>query len=506
MRSKLNVRAIIVIFAALSLFFAAELAVDLLVARGREPLDLAKTPEWARSYIGNMSRAANVLAQLVITAIALAIPLTSTIYTPKFTDLFIKDRTNQAVLAFMLLGVANAIFISYLARTGFTPRIGIAILEIQFTLAVAMLLPYYFYMLRSIDPSRITAVLADRAERFLVELARRREPAARDKDKVRERIHNLGNIILRSLDRSDRDVALEAVAAIERVLRRYAVLKRRFPESWFVPERRHFTGLSEAALGFLETGRTWVERLALNQLELAFQAALARVPDVVSEITFSVKTIAAEASENDDGPVLRMCIQFLNSFLREAIKRRDLRAVYDILQHYRRLARELLRARPETAAAIAGYLKYYAELARATGVPFVCELIGYDLAQIVEWAYEVGSDRRAALLETLLAIEPLTDGRASLRLTKAKVLLAAYFLEHGCEPECERVLAACGRVPAPLLRQIEKDFQETTDREFWEVTDRQVNFDWVAPERAPSVHDVMDRLRATALDAAGAQS
>jgi hypothetical protein len=64
----------------------------------------------ARMAGTTISRAYNVLVSLVLTSIALAIPLTANMYTPKLIDIFIKDRVNLTVLTFFVLSSAQAIW------------------------------------------------------------------------------------------------------------------------------------------------------------------------------------------------------------------------------------------------------------------------------------------------------------------------------------------------------------------------------------------------------------
>lgn len=492
---RLNVKAIILIFLALNVFFAAEFFWDYR-SSANATNELKFSVAWARPHLANLSRSLNVLAQLVITAVALAVPLTSTMYTPKFIEIFLRDRVNQFVLGFFIVGMGNAIAVHYWLRDNYAPTVEITIVQIQFTLAIAILIPYYFYMFRAIDPSRITVVLAERAKQYLDHLVSRGTGTRSEKDELRERVHHLGNIILRSLDRSDRDVALEAVGALHRVLRHYGEVKDRLPKGFTVPESAHFKGLSEVALGFLERDGTWVERTALHQLELAYCSALAKVPDVVSEIAEAVQVIAVEASRENDRRLLTLAIRYLNNFAREALKRKDIHAIYDTFEHYCRLAHVLLGSRPEVACEIARYFRYYGELARATGTPFVCELVGYDLSRITEWAYTMGAPRRQDILETMLSLEGGDKSRFSLRLTKASLQLATFFRQQKLDAEAERVLASCGKIPEDLLRVIEKDFASAHDPEFWEVTDRQINFDFVPPDRRPILKALIEELRA----------
>lgn len=496
-RARLDARWIAIAFLGVTLFFAGELLLDLRAAHGTA--DLTETAAWSRSFGSNLSRAMNVLAQLVLTCISLAVPLTSNMYTPKFIEVFLRDRVNQAALAFYLLGMGNAIFVSYATRDGFEPSIMVHVLGVHFVIALAAIVPYYFYLFRSLDPSSISANLAFRAEELIDSLVARGKrrgappPGFADKEAVRERLNHLGNLVIRSIDRADREVALEAVQALQAVLKRYSQAKPRLPAEWFHPERAHFVSYSDRAYKFLELSRCWVERIGLDQLDLVFETALAKVPDIVGEIAKTVREVGLEADAAKDAPLLRLVCRFFNSFVREGLRRNNLRAIYDIFHHYGSLARDLLTTRPHVAADIGRWFRYYGELANATGSPYVCGLAAHDLVRVIEAAYLCESPAAQVLLQTLVDFQRV-EGRTGLRILKAKVLLAAFLEAHDLKAEMGRVEESCRPCSSELRRQVERDFADAVEPEFWEVTDRQENFDHVPAEREPHVRAVLSRI------------
>src|SRR5258705_167271 len=134
------------------------------------------------------------------------------------------------------------------------------------------------------------------------------------------RVGQIGTIIIKSLDRNDRDVAAEGAWAIKMLLDHYARHKSRMPKEWFVVDRADFVGLSDEALEMLTEARTWFEMKCLSQLELGFQRALHGASDTVSTFSDATRVIAVRAVEHHDEQALRLAIRFFNNYLREAIK------------------------------------------------------------------------------------------------------------------------------------------------------------------------------------------
>src|SRR5205823_2600236 len=217
------------------------------------------------------------------------------------------------------------------------------------------------------------------------------------------RVSQIGTIIIKSLDRNDRDVAAEGAWAIKTLLDHYDHHKKRMPKEWFVVDRADFVGLSDEALEMMTESKTWYEMKCLQQIEHGFLRALHGANDTVSTFSDATRVIAARAHDHHDEQALRLCIRFFNNYLREAIKAGNLRAVYDVLHQYRRLGRELVD-RPELLREIGHHFAYYAGMARTGGMLFAPQLALFDLGYVTRRAYERASPAAEELLRTALAM------------------------------------------------------------------------------------------------------
>jgi len=237
----------------------------------------------------------------------------------------------------------------------------------------------------------------------------------------------------------------------------------------------------------------WVEQKCLHQLLLAYSSALAKMPDALSAISGVNLRVAEAALGRGDGRVVALCVRYFNTFLREAVKKRDVHAVYDVYSQYASLAKDLLGPSPDEALAIARHFRYYADVARGQGTAFVHELAAYDLAALAEAAWEANSARRTELLAVFLEVEP--DGSGA-RIAKAQATLAAYFDAKGCTAERDSVVAAMTRSPESQIQVARREIAETVDPVFWEVTDRQTNLDWLEPTRRAGALRALDAAAA----------
>ena len=416
-------------------------------------------------------------------------------HTPKLIEMFLRDRVNRWVLTFITVGAAHILWVDYMIGPAFAPTWAITLSVYFAIVGWALLLPYFFYVVRFVDPSRLTVRLRDDAMWIVGRVAARKHDPAEAQNELSERIGQIGTIIIKSLDRSDRDVAAEGAWAIKLLIDHYDTFKSRMPKEWFAVDRADFVGLSDEALEMLSESRTWYEMKCLLQLEKGFERALAGSLDAVSTFSDALRVIACRAEGHHDAPALRLCIRFFNNFLREAIKARNLRAVYDVFHQYRRLGRELVD-RPELLREIGKHFSYYAAMARTYGMVFAPQLAIFDLGYVTRRAYERASPAAPDLLREVLALPHRTGKDLHTMAVKAKLILGSFFIANKHEPEAELVRKNLRDLEPPILERVELELLNA-DRAFFEVTDRQLNLEYIPPERREPLRTFCASLLAT---------
>src|SRR3954468_12336221 len=217
-----------------------------------------------------MARAYNNVLAMLIATMGLAIPLTANMHTPKLIEMFLRDRINRYVLSFMAFGAAHVLWVDYLIGPKFAPTWAIAISIYLALVGWALLIPYFFYVVRFVDPSRLLIRLRDDPNAVVAGVAERHSEPSAAQTELATRVGQIGTIIIKSLDRNDRDVAAEGAWAIKVMLDSYGKAKSRMPKEWFVVDRADFVGLSDEALEMMTEPRPWYEMKCLQQLEHCF--------------------------------------------------------------------------------------------------------------------------------------------------------------------------------------------------------------------------------------------
>jgi hypothetical protein len=441
-----------------------------------------------------MARAYNNILAMLLATIALAIPLTANMYTPKLIEMFLSDRINQFMLFFWAIGAAHVLWVMYLVGPQFAPSWAIGLATAGALVGWIALIPYFFYIARFLDPSIILSRLKYGATSAIDDAVAGQIPPDAAHELLQERIHQIGTILLKTVDRGERGVTLEAIRALQSILQHYGERKKQMPAGWFKLKREQFIGMSRDAFLLLEEDRTWVEHRVLTQIYLGYQSALSKTQDVISSLSEATRQIAESIERGTDEKALELTIKFFNNYLREAIKRKDLHAIYDIVYQYRRLASGMWH-RPGLLKKMGKWCRMYSEQAEAAGLAFVPQLVGIDLGWIVREAYEKQSPVADALLDEMMALRHTTGTDTRVLLVKAKAILGGWLAEHGLTAPADRLRRNLADVPAPILAAAASELLTLEDRTFWEVTDRQLMLEWVPPEHRPPIKTFLDSVQ-----------
>src|SRR5882672_7390896 len=162
---KLFVRSLAIAFVAFAVLFGGEFFFEWNRA-GRPGLSALSWSEAGNNaklidILSPMARAYNNVLAMLIATIGLAIPLTANMHTPKLIEMFLRDRINRWVLSFIALGAAHVLWVDYLIGPAFAPTWAIAVAVYTAMIGWAILIPYFFYVVRFVDPSRLLVRLRE---------------------------------------------------------------------------------------------------------------------------------------------------------------------------------------------------------------------------------------------------------------------------------------------------------------------------------------------------------
>jgi hypothetical protein len=138
--------------------------------------------------------------------------------------------------------------------------------------------------------------------------------------------------------------------------------------------------------------------------------------------------------------------------------------------------------RPELLREIGKHFSYYAAMARTYGMVFAPQLAIFDLGFVTRRAYERASPAAGDLLREVLALPHRTGKDLHTMAVKAKLILGGFFVAQKLDAEAQLVRKNLSDIEARSIERAELELL-AADRSFFEVTDRQLNLEYVPPER-----------------------
>lgn len=447
--------------------------------------------ETLQNALGNLAQTVAAVVGIVMTVVAIVVQLAATRYTPRVTELFLKERTNVVVLGFFVVSCIMAIYVSLAVGNGFLPKASVVVAVMAVTLSLLLMVPYFVYVFDFLDPEGVVTRIRDTA----IDVA---TPPVKDVEaaqlKVLQAIEQLSDVAVAAMANHDKIIAARAVDAMRTLSVRYLETKRHLGGGWHSPcqevrQNPDFVSMNADSLEDLVRERTWLEWKVLRQFQAIYNEALDANPDMNYLIAIDTRYLGEAALDSAEAPAVALVIKFFNTYLRSTLNKRQVRTAYNVMNQYRQLVEAVLRDPRERGRAveIAGYLRYYGQTANGMGLSFVTETIAYDLAALCELAFELKAPGHDALLGSLLELDREAEDEASERalrgVRKAQLRLAAFYLDRDAPDEARRIHEDMANERPERLLSLKNELMRIVDKDFWEVIDRGANFDYMSPER-----------------------
>jgi hypothetical protein len=374
------------------------------------------------------------------------------------------------------------------------PRISLLVMMCIATLGFVLMAPYFAYVFNFLAPQNIVARLKTEAQGAALAGGKGEEAVNQRQALVVLSMERLSDIAINSISSKDKISATECVDALKELATGYLEGKKQLDAGWFklgpvTRDNPDFASMTDEAVADLEERRTWLEWKVLRQFQGIYTEALGHMRDIDYVIAISTRQIGEKALDKGIPEALHLVHKFFNTYMRLTINARDVRTAYTILNQFRLLAERVLRAgNGQLALKIASHIKYYGHLSHQKKLPFVTETVAYDLGALCEVAHEIKSDVEADLLRNFLDVDrPETEGEeqeASLRgVRKAQVKLATFYLVNKQDDLAQTIWRDMVHEKPERMLSIRDELLKVESKDFWEVTDRGGNFDYLEPPR-----------------------
>jgi len=439
---------------------------------------------------------------IAVTVVAIIVQLAATRYNHRITDLFIRDPINLLVLSFFVATTLMCLWVSALSdQQGSAPLHATTMGMI--TLALVGLLPYFAYVFSFISPINFIKQISGIATTNID--ACKSHYQADKRHRATRAVDEIQDVLRSAIDTGDRDIAMTCVEALADLLVHYQQQRQELPAEWFEIDAvaatdADFVSLEPSVLERITRNQTWFEYKVVTLLFTAFGLCIPKLRDVANLIGIKTRQLAVEVTPPST-PLLALCLNCFNSYLRSALNARDPRTTYYILSQYRMVAERLAeRHDADNVAVIAKRLQFYGLLGFNTDQPFILEVCAYDLVQMLDRCIVVNSDSIDNILAALLELDRETRSETQeaslLGVRRAQIQAATLFLEIGDDARVDRIVADLQSEDTDRIERLIEQVQNETENEFWEMTPRGINFGFLPPQRRQHLPEVLRRVLA----------
>ncbi|MBN1612125.1 MAG: DUF2254 domain-containing protein [Polyangiaceae bacterium] len=460
------------------------------------PLDqyLQFDPGSITDAVGSLAGILAAVFGIVITVVSIIVQLSATRYSG-VARMFLRDPVNLLVTSYYIVACVCGVWLSVSVHGSYVPRAALTGMLVATTGGLVLMAPYFRYVFWFLDPINIIARIRTDVERTVHSgaLSENGEQAALAQARALGAMEELADIANSSISGKDKIIAGEAVDALRDLALAYLKHKPMAQPSWFglgAQSRRNpdFVAMDPESLADLEARRTWLEWKVMRQYLGIYNEALASMRDINYLIAIDTRYLGEAAARVDDVELMDLVFRFMNSYLRASLNLRDVRTSYNVLNQYRLLVEAMLRlGREETAVRAAGYMNYYGRVSFDMSLTFVTETIAYDMSTLCQCARELDAPSERQLLDAFLQLDrPLASRaqeKALLGVRKAQAKLAAYYLVRGEEEKARLICEDMRGEPKERLRVVRDALSSATSKDFWEITDRGRDFEYVPPEQ-----------------------
>ncbi len=502
MQQSSALRPVLLVFAALLLTASALFGLIVVLEDAAELLSnpagwLARLePSAALDMLANAAEVVAGVLAIAITVVAIVVELAANRYTHRITQLFVREPVNIAVMALFVVTTVLCLWVSgtfagELQQGKSFSYAGLVIVMGMVTLCLLVLLPYFGFVFNFLSPTHVIEYLRDAALESIAQAARS-HPKRRRAD-VLEAVDELEDVARGAMTHGDRGIGMAAVGALGGLLRGYSSLRESLPPSWFEVDREvaadpDFVSLAASSVREIGDHHSWLEYKVLRQLHGLYRGGLGSARDLCDRIAVEAFRIGELALETRDRGGTENTIRAFNSFLRAAINAGDLRSAYFALDQYRGFGEAALRAGArDRVLEVADHLIEYSRFGQEKGQPFLVEVVAYDLVQLIEVAADVVPEQVGSLLARLLHVDEVAGeavpSPGKLRgVRRAQVQLGVFFLARGDLESAAAVQRDMALESPNLLTAIRAELETEHRDQYWEFTDRGINFSYLPPD------------------------
>ena len=491
--------------AVLVLFFFSRL-IDILITSEYTISKLFKgwifltDPEIAASSIATMLEVVTAVLGVSITVVAIVIQLSATRYTSRIIDLFITDKVNFIIFSIYIVPLVLGFWTLNSIDETFYSRINTGLFMFFSTLGIVILLPYFNYVFRFLEPENISEKIEASAKLSISKACEDKTKVLKARKNVIKSIEQLNDITLNSMSQLNITISHYSLYSIRDILEFYLQKKKQLPDNWFEISSDLLIGFSETLINKINKDRTWLEMNFFKQYELVYFKSLNHIRDIGKAIAINTRYVGQTAAKAGDKKAVKFIIKCFNTFIMYALRERDIRTLNHLFYQYRLFTENItdIMHDYEILEEIATHFNYYALMATQDKRNFiVLESVTYDLRSLNEYVYNKHPKVIKRILNVFLLLDDKLRGlREEMTflpgVRKSQAMLAGFYIQNNRKDLAEKIYHDMKIEDIKFLESVKEDLFKVRTSEFWEIEDRGVSFYYLEEDKRKYVEEFFD--------------
>lgn len=342
------------------------------------------------------SRTLNQLTAVVLTCMALILPLTANLYSPKLVKVYVTHPLTVAGLSVLVLSQLVVMATSFFPRDHVLAPHLVHAVSFCYLAVITATLPFLYGLSQFLRPSYFLPLLTRRGVADLALLNRGRGDGETT-NHLFETVDVLTNIAVSGMARGDRHVVLLALGSLHTLLMEIVTKGQGRAADWRARNQCFVPGLAQEGQAFLTREGVWPEAYVLAQILKVMEVATRRHHEILAELASHLVDSARLAQALGREHVVELHVMAFNTLLRYAIEEKDLRRFQNFSYYFRVLAESFV-SQPDRLRSTTHHLIHYGQLAARQGLLFGEETVLYDLGELLLAVSRQDEDQACRLL------------------------------------------------------------------------------------------------------------
>jgi len=198
-------------------------------------------PGALQEFVVTLAEVLSGMLGFTLSVVAIVVQLSADRFTPKVTELFLREKTNFYLFSFLIL--ANVVSLWSSVALGFyeDPQLLIGLNLLLGTASFLVLIPYFSFVFHFLQPTSIIRRIEQQVQQAILGASRweQRQPSALQPcaaahQRCLSALDEIKSIAISALRQREEVILLEALDSLKALWMFYAQHKAHLPRSWFL--------------------------------------------------------------------------------------------------------------------------------------------------------------------------------------------------------------------------------------------------------------------------------